>query len=255
MNGLQFKENLTIISGGYPGEDVGSNGVAQDWTDVSGSSGTSDVAYYFHDSAQLSNANSSRVDVRIVESWTAQLIAGNTIRITVNVSIPSITRTRIGNPTAYDTYLFVRQSAGGANIWTSGGCDDTTTTHTIATNIDVGTFTIDLPPESEGSERGTVYFRSNACGHNADTPPSQYIDEFWLGINFRNTLPKDYIPGKIYANGDWWSHNRQEGARKIYTGSGWSDNLRTVDGGTGTGNPPSIRHANGWFNMRKIGLE
>ena len=255
MNGLQFKENLTIISGGFPGEDVGSNGVTQDWTDTSETSGTSDVTYYFHDSALLSNANSSRVDVRITESWTAQIIAGNIIRITVNVTIPSITRTRIGNPTAYDTYLFVRQTAGGSNIWTSGGCDDTTTTHTIATDIDVGTYTIDLPPESEGSERGTVYFRSNACGHNYDTPPSQYIDEFWLGLNFRNMLPRDYIPGAVFNGTNWLSHNRQGGARKLYTGSGWSQDLRTVDGPVGTGNPPLIMHSDGWHNQRLIGEE
>lgn len=257
MNGLQFKENLTLISGGYPGEDIGSDGVTQDWTDTPGTSGSSDVTYYYHDSAHFDNNNSSRVDVRIVESWTAQLLAGNVIRVNVTVTIPSITRTRIGNPSAYDTYLFVRQSEGGANVWTSGGCDNTTTTHTIATNIDVGSYTIDLPPESEGSERGTVYFRSNACGHNDDTPPSIYVDEFWLGLNFRNILPKEFIPGKIWNGSNWLSHNRPtNGHAKLYTGSGWGSDMKTVDWTSGDPlNPPTIRWLNEWRNMKKSGLE
>lgn len=256
MDGLQYKENLTIISGGFPGEDVGSNGVEQDWTDAPGTSGSSDVTYYFHDSTLLDNNNSSRVDVRIAESWTAQLLPGNIIRLTVTVSIPSITRTRIGNPSAYSTYLFVRQTAGGADVWNSGGCDDATTTHTIATNINVGTYIIDLPPESSGSERGTVYFRSNACGHNGDTPPSQYIDEFWLGINFRNVLPKDFIPDAVYdGEGAWLSHNRAGGDLRIYDGSKWSDNLRTVGDGTEMGNPPSFYSGGKWYNRRRIGKE
>lgn len=256
MNGLQYKENIEIISGGYPGEDVGSNGLVQNWTDVPSSSGSSDVTYYFHDSASFDNNNSSRVDVRVVESWNAALLAGNVIRITVTVSIPSIARTRIGSPSAYDTFLFVRQSAGGANIWTSGTCDNTTTSHTIATNIDLGTFTIDLPPETTGSERGTVYFRSNACGHNNDSPPSIYIDEFWMGIAFRNTLPKDYVPGMIYdGSSDWLSHNRSGGALKLHNGSAWGPNMRTENGGTGTGNPPLLRWPNEWRNMRRTGVE
>lgn len=257
MNGLQFKENLTLISGGYPGEDIGSDGVTQDWTDTPGTSGSSDVTYYYHDSAHFDNNNSSRVDVRIVESWTAQLLAGNVIRVNVTVTIPSITRTRIGNPSAYDTYLFVRQSESGANVWTSGGCDNTTTTHTIATNIDVGSYTIDLPPESEGSERGTVYFRSNACGHNDDTPPSIYVDEFWLGLNFRNTLPKETIPGKIYDGEQYWlSHNRPtNGHAKLYNGSTWGADMKNADGGVGTNDPPLIKWAGEWRNMRTIGKD
>lgn len=256
MNGLQFKENLTIISGGYPGESIGSNGVTQNWTDTPGSSGSSDVVYFFHDSVSLDNNNSSRVDVRIVESWTAEMRPGNVIRVNVTVSIPSIIRTRIGSPLAYSTYLFARQSAGGSDIWNSGGCDDATTTHTIATNINMGTFSIDLPPESEGSERGTVYFRSNACGHNADVPPSQYIDEFWLGINFRNVLPKDFIPGKIWDGSRWVSHNRPtNGHAKLWNGTAWSNDMRTVDWVPGDNNPPLLRWPNEWRNMRRTGIE
>lgn len=253
--GLQFKENLTLISGGYPGEGLGSNGVHQDWTDTTGTSGTSTVTYYYHDSALLSDANSTRVDLTITDIWEATPQPGNVYRIKVTCVINSITRTRIGNPTAYSTRIHVKQSAGGGDIWVSPSCDDSTTTHTIATNIQVGTYYFDLPPESTGSTRGTVYYRSNACGHDGDVPPSIYVDEFWMGINFRNLLPKNYIPGKTWNGSDWLSHNRAtNGHAKQYNGSAWGGDMKTTDGGTGTGDPPTIYNS-GFKNMRKIGQE
>lgn len=255
MNGLQYKENLTVISGGYPGEDTGSSGLVQDWTDVTSPSGSSTVTYHYTDSATLDNNNSSRVDVQITDSWTATLQPGNTIRITVTTTIDSITRTKIGSPSAYSTYLFARQTAGGTDIWTSGSCDDATTSHTIATNIAVGTYVIDLPPESSESSRGTVYFRSNTCGHNSDIPPSEYIDEFWLGLNFRNQLPKEIIPGKVWDGSDWLSHNRAtDGHAKQYNGSSWGSDMKTSGDPTATGNPPEIYNS-GWKDMRRIGTQ
>ena len=255
MNGLQYKENLEIISGGYEGENPGSNGLVQDWTNVPASSGSSTVTYYYRDSVTEDNNNCSRVDVTITDSWVATMRPSNTIRVQVTTTITSITRTRIGNPGAFSTSMFVRQTAGGVNIWSSGGCDDATTTHTIATNITVGTYTFDLPPESSGSTRGTVYYRSNACGYDSETPPSKYVDEFWMGINFRNTLPKEIIPGKVWNGTDWLSHNRAtNGHAKQYNGSAWGADMKTSGDPTATGNPPEIYNS-GWKDMRKIGTE
>lgn len=252
--GLQYKENLSIISGGYPGEGVGSNGLVQDWTDTSGDSGSSTVTYYYHDSAQTSDSNSTLIEVNVTDSWSAQRLSDNTYRVTVNTTINSIVRTRIGNPSAFSTSIVVKQWAGGSVAWQTSGCDDATTSHTIATNINVGTHVIDLPPEDPGSERGTLYYRSNACGHEGDAPPSQYIDEFWMGINFRNTLPKDYRPGDTWGGGTWLSHNRNGGWAGIWNGSNFAE-MRTADGPTGTGNPPLIKHSDAWHNQRKIGQE
>lgn len=64
-----------------------------------------------------------------------------------------------------------------------------------------------------------------------------------------------YVPGKVWNGTTWLSHNRSGGARKLYTGSGWSNNLMTKDGGSGTGDPPFIRHQDGWRNQRRIGAE
>lgn len=253
--GLQFKENLSIISGGYAGEGVGSNGVTQDWTETSGDSGSSTVTYYYHDSALTSDANSTLVEVTVTDTWTATKDADNTYHVTVRSVLNSIRRTVVGSPSPLSASIFVRRYAGGPNIWTSGGCVDAAAAGSYATDVDLGTFTIDLPPGQETITHGSIYYRSNICGYDSETPPSIYVDEYWVGINFRNTLPPDYVPGDTYDNGQWWSHNREGGAAKLYNGNSWSENMRTVNGnGSTTGDPPYIRNAsNTWANQRKIG--
>ena len=253
--GLQYKENLTLISGGYSGEGTGSNGVVQNWTDTTGDSGSSTVTYYYHDSAQMNDNNSTLVEVTITDSWTATRDNRNYYHITVNTVINSIVRTKIGNPSAYSVYMFARRNASGSNIWTSGGCVNAAASGTNATNVNMGTTTIDLPPGQSAVAHGTVYFRSNTCGHNNANPPSIYVDEFWLGVNFRNTLPPDYRPGKTWIGSNWVSHNRSGGAANIRNGSNSWVEMRTSDGGVGTTNPPYIRHTDAWKNMRETGLE
>ena len=210
--GLQYKENLTLISGGYPGENPGSDGVVQDWTETTGDSGSSTVTYHYNDSAQMTNANSTYVEINITDNWTATKDNRNYYHITVSTTINYIRRTRVGSPSPLSVYMFARHDAGGANIWTSGGCVDAANSGTNATNINMGTTTIDLAPGQSTNVHGTVYFRSNICGHNNAKPPSIYVDEFWLGVNFRNTLPPDYRPGKTWNGNEWLSHNRGAGS-------------------------------------------
>lgn len=210
--GLQYKENLTLISGGYPGEGTGSNGLVQNWTDTAGDSGSSTVTYFYHDSATMTDANSTYVEINITDNWTATKDNRNYYHITVSTTINYIRRTKVGSPSPLSVYMFARHDAGGANIWTSGGCVDAANSGTNATNINMGTTTIDLAPGQSTNVHGTVYFRSNICGHNNAKPPSIYVDEFWLGVNFRNTLPPDYRPGKTWNGTDWLSHNREAGS-------------------------------------------
>lgn len=64
---------------------------------------------------------------------------------------------------------------------------------------------------------------------------------------------KDYRPGAILDSGNSWkSHNRSSGAASVYDGSTWKE-MRTIDGASGSNNPPKINHDNGYKNMRKIG--
>lgn len=80
----------------------------------------------------------------------------------------------------------------------------------------------------------------------------------WLTQEVWSTyIDFDYIPGAVLNGSNvWLSHNRAtNGVAKVFNGSAWSDNMRTVDGGSGTNDPPLIKHASGWKNMRKIGQE
>ncbi len=67
----------------------------------------------------------------------------------------------------------------------------------------------------------------------------------------------DTIPGKVFSSANnWLSHNRPtNGHAKLYTGSGWGSDMKTINGGVGTGDPPLIRHENEYRNMRRIGVE
>lgn len=64
----------------------------------------------------------------------------------------------------------------------------------------------------------------------------------------------DYRPSATWNGTEWLSHNRAGGVENIHTGSSWRT-MRTVDGASGTGNPPLIKHAGAWYNQRKIGRE
>lgn len=253
--GLQFKENLTLISGGYPGEGIGSNGVTQDWTETSGSSGSSTVTYYYHDSALTSDANSTIVYVTVTDTWSATKDSDNTYHVTVHSVLNSIRREVVGSPAALSASIFVRRYPGGPNIWTSGGCVNAAAAGTHATNVDLGTYTIDLPPGQETVTHGAIYYRSNICGYDSTQPPSIYVDEYWVGVNFRNTLPPDYRPGDTFtsSSNDWMSHNRNGGWAGVWNGSSFKE-MRTVNGnGDTTGDPPYIYGNGNWRNQRKIG--
>lgn len=86
-----------------------------------------------------------------------------------------------------------------------------------------------------------------SSGANNSTDYSWYMHEAWATL-----IDFDYRPGKIWDGSAWQSHNRPSGAANVYNGSTWNT-MRTVDGGAGTGNPPSIRYSSDWKNMRKIG--
>lgn len=195
--GLEFRESLSIISGGYPREGTGSSSLVQEWTETTGDSGSSTVTYWYHDSATMNDGNSTIVNVTVTDEWSAIKKSDNTYEVTVHSVLNSITRERVGSPSPLSVSIFVRRERGGPNIWTSGGCVNAAVNATHATNVDLGTYTIVLPPGQPAVMHGAIYYRSNICGYDNTNPPSIYVDEYWLGINFRNTLPPDYRPGKI----------------------------------------------------------
>lgn len=271
MAGLQYKNQVDIVAGGYAGEWKGSDGIHQNWTDVTGTSGSMTARYYYHDSWLARNDISSRVWVTITDNWEIiEQTDNNHIKLRVTSSVDRIERVASGTgsegswncigqswPGKWHIQIFTNRDKSGGVVPGGDFQNLVATVNQVisSTPVSLGTFTIDLPPQTELSptSRGTVFYQSGVMGHEWDPDTSTYVDRMWMGINFRNTLPPDYRVGKtIDNNGIWQSHNRTTGKADIRTNSTWQT-MRTNGGPTSQGNPPLIRQSSAWYNMRKIG--
>ena len=253
----QWKTDAVIISGGYTGEETGIISGSTDWHTTDVLTGSTSAQYYFRDSDTGDNANSSRVVVDISESWTASIDSHNNLSVTLTTTITSIVRDDIrGTPGSVGRSFFIRREEGGPVLWSLSN-DPINTAHTILSNpLVLDSYTFTLAP-GENLSRGSVYFRANTQGHDADTPPSIYIDLMCLGTQFRNILPKETIPHAVLGpNNEWLSHNRTGGDLRLWNGSRWTDNLANTDGGTGYGDPPAVYYSDTkWHNARTFGKE
>lgn len=238
-----------IISGGYTGEETGVIPPDTGWRSTDVTTGSSSAEYYFRDSDYAQNQNSSRVVVSISETWEASIDDENYLTVTLRTVINSIRRDDVrGTPGSLGRNMKARRQDGGAVVWSTAN-DPIGTAHTILSNpIVLDEYTFTLPP-GESLSRGSVFFRNNTVGYDDEPIPSIYVDLMWLGTEFRNPLPRDYRPGERKINGTWQSHNRDGGASdRIGYGT-----MRTLAGGVGTGNPPSIKTNDIWYNQKKIG--
>lgn len=246
-----------IISGGYAGEETGVIPPDTGWRTTDVMTGSSSAEYYFRDSDYSSNANSSRVVVGITESWSASINNRNYLTITLTTQITSIRRDDVrGNPGVGGRNMFIRREAGGPILWSIRN-DLIANAHTIlSTPITLDSYSFTLAP-GENLSRGSVHFRNVVTGYADDTPvPSPYVDEMWIGTEFRNPLPKDFVPDCVRdENGIWLSHNRSGGDLRIYDGAKWSDNLKTIGEGDAMGDPPSIYSDGKWYNRKLLGKE
>lgn len=255
----KWKTDADIISGGYYQEETGIINGSTDWHTTSTMNGSSSAQYYFRDSDSGTNANSSRVVVSISETWTASINNKNYLTVTLQTTIGSIVRDDLrGSPGTAGRNFYIRREAGGPIIWQLQN-DPINTAHTLlGSPLVLDSYTFTLAP-GENLSRGSVYFRENTVGHDGDTPPSVYVDLFWMGTSFQNILPKDYRPGATLSadNGVWLTHNRANKAAHILPSASsptWTE-MRTVGAPTEMGNPPSILHDNKWYNQKLLGKE
>ena len=66
----------------------------------------------------------------------------------------------------------------------------------------------------------------------------------------------DYTPMAVKHGDSWNSCNRTNGRLRARKDGAWGDtNLKTIDGGTGTTDPPSLRRNSTWYNQNKRGAE
>ena len=254
----QYRAQFVIVEGGYPGETTGVSPADDNWhtTDVASGSATHD--YYYNDSTCASNANSSRTTVRITDSWTVDIDEHNNMNVTVHTVIDSISRAAYqGNPNSCAsnivTDIIIRRYSGGP-VLARYNNQNFTTYGTVASNVDLGTYTFTLAP-GQDANRSTVHY-TNDAHFTGGGQEGLYDDVFRMGITFKNILPADYRPGAtLDSSSVWQSHERTGGKAHILTSGGTWKEMRTLGGLVDMGNPPSIRMNDKWYNQRLIGKE
>ena len=251
----QYRAQMVIVEGGYPGEEPGVNPPDTSWHTTSATSGSATHTYYYNDSTCAANANSSRTSVDITDSWTVDIDEHNNMTVTVHTVINSIVRAAYqGDPNACAnnivTDIIIRRQSGGT-VLARYNNQNFATYGTVASNVDLGTVTFTLAP-GQNANRSTVHY-TNDAHFTGGGQEGLYDDVFRMGITFRNILPADYRPGAT-LNSVWLSHDRTGGSAHILTSGGTWREMRTVDGLVASDNPPSI-YTTKWMNQRKIGKE
>lgn len=254
----QYRAQFIIVEGGYPGETTGVSPADDNWHTTDVASGSATHSYFYNDSTCASNANSSRTTVRITDSWTVDIDEHNNMNVTVHTVIDSISRAAYqGDPNSCAnnivTDIIIRRYSGGP-ILARYNNQNFTTYGTVASNVDLGTYTFTLAP-GQDANRSTVHY-TNDAHYTGGGQEGLYDDVFRMGITFKNILPADYRPGAtLDSSSIWQSHDRTGGKAHILTSSNTWREMRTLGSPTDLGNPPSIRKNDAWYNMAKLGKE
>lgn len=264
----EYRAQMIIIQGGYQGEAKGVIPADTGWHNGSPGQkyGPLIYSYYYTDSNNSSNANSSRVTIKATDEWTGEFDSNDNLLVTITTKIDSITRGNIaGNPLAGGNWTRdIRVGRDKAHIAWSVSQDNIGHAHVLSGPINLGTETITIPPGGK-VVRGSIYVLNHTSGL---AWIEKYTDEMWCGITFRNPRePKpptpdpskfDYMPGANWNGSDWMSHNRHGGTAEVSDGSNWTQMYTHYDGAEGvlqTEDAPFIQHSSGWKNMRNIGTD
>lgn len=150
-----------------------------------------------------------------------------------------------------DTWRYDAVHPGNASsLWLNGSGVVLDQLYTGGTTGDTRTFSINKTFTIDVSGGGSTPILAYVSSGWASGPYYTWLDHEVLVSWFE----LDYRPGKVWDGSAWLSHNRSAGAADVRTASSWQT-MRTVDGGSGTGNPPTIKHASDWKNQRRIGQE
>lgn len=170
-----------------PDLTIGVIGGDTNWHTTSNLSGNADAVYYYHDanwpsSGPWTDANSSRVDTKITDTWTASISDMNVLTISVHTVINYIERTNIQGTNQNTPYRDISAyNAAGTRVFGVYTDTNLTSAHSISGSIDLGTQTLVLQP-GESAERSTAGI------HNQTTGASSY-DDIKVGVRFQNPLP------------------------------------------------------------------
>ena len=253
----QWRIFSNIISGGFAGEDTGVIPPETGWKTTATLTGSASAQYYYRDSDVGQNENSSRVVYDVEDKWEVSFNSKNFMHVKVTTVIHGIRRDDIkGTPAPYGDvgrHIWVRREDGG-QLYYESPSDPISNAHDIYTgDLNLGTLEFDLPPGQDAT-RSSVWVRNTAVGFEDRPIPNEYTDILGIGVQFKNILPPDYRPGDVRYGGHWKSTNRDVGKCHIRQGGQWVE-MRTIDGGSGTNDPPKRRSGGVWKNQYLIGEE
>ena len=236
-------------------------------------------------------SKTTTVPVHIDVSWTAQLKyagqgsglpsaqsateTGNSHNFTVSSTIPTRSNYRFdgwatvggGTPTYHggDTYTVYKDSptkylyACWTAYWTAtvhydaNGGTGAPADQTASVNPDYNTktFTVSntVPTRTNYRFEGWSYGGNTYHGGDTVTVPANAPTANLVAI-----WTEFYRPGERRVSGTWSSHNRSGGACERKVSGTWTE-MRTIDGGTGTGDEPTRKQSGTWYNQRKCGQE
>lgn len=152
--------------------------------------------------------------------------------------------------TRVDSYRY--GDPNGGTIWSasSGGIGYTTQVGTHTCSIDES---YTLPLNGSGDQIVLRYFSS---GSDRNTI-AWIADQSWVYVKVQQFIDEgsimfDYRPGERKISGTWYSHNRGNGGWAERKNGSWYE-MRTVDGGSGSGDPPERKISGSWKNQSKLG--
>lgn len=167
----------------------------------------------------------------------------------------NVTLTKTITSTNYSVSKPGEQVVGATFTGGSFNADTVYSTHTKADGEAVGdSFTVHTETRTEPVSLTVAASTNSSETVFASMRESATNTKVWRDVRVVNTLPPDYRPGQRLISGTWQSHNRNGGMCHRRVNGQWVE-MRTENGGVGTGNPPLIRRNNTWVNQKKIGQE
>lgn len=207
MADYQWRANLEFAAGD-PGQL--SHGVTpstqESWqtSTAGGSMSPGQYTYWYRDSntawqGVYQDALSSRVALKVTQTWTTSVDSMNNLSVTVSTVVDSIDRDDVRAPSGYSDS---NTPGRDINLYKNNGALVFSTTdyqvataHNLSGSLNLGSETFSIAPGDTSVVKPSLYL------HNQTVGGSSY-DDIWLGIQFRNPLPPPVLYTLTYdANG------------------------------------------------------
>lgn len=213
---LQARGVANIISGGYPGEPVGTQPAFANWEYVDENSNGVESYYFYCDSNRESNLYRSQTNVTVKTKWTSYIDTMNNVVLHTDTYLTRIDR--IARPGAMpewnapaslgdvpslgrDMYVFRPNAPCNINVavghWYAPYNYDG---NIFSGELYLGSEDRTLAPAETTGIGSTIAYRNVVSGYQSDIcGANRYTDSMVLGFQFRNNLPKD-LPIPVHTD-------------------------------------------------------